>query len=100
MDNQSLLANMLQVVLGEIVANGSTQTGTSTGRLLLFKGSKNFRVLHEERQVPKFQAVDEYTSTSLSIAGKDLLFATHCPSLSSHPPHGYHFSNLLAELHI
>lgn len=35
----------------------------------------------KKSQVPKFQAVDEYTSTSLSIAGKDLLFATRCPQL-------------------
>lgn len=54
----------------------------------------------KKSQVPKFQAVDEYTLTSLSIAGEDLLFATHCPSLSSHPAEGYHFSDLLAELHI
>lgn len=55
-------------------------------------------MLHEEKQVPKFQAVHEHTSTSLGIAGKDLLFATHAPSLSSHPADGYRFSNLLAEL--
>ena len=88
------------MVPGEIVANRSTQRRTGVGSLLFFNGPKNLRVLHEEKRVPKFQAVDEHTSTSLGIAGKDLLFATCAPSLLSHPADGYHFSNLLAELHI
>lgn len=88
------------MVPGEIVANGRAQRGTGVGSLLFFNGQKNLRVLHEEKHVPKFQAVDEHTSISLGIAGKDLLFATHAPSLSPHPADGYHFSNLLAELRI
>lgn len=59
----------------------------------------SFLKASHERWVPRFQAEDEHTSTSLATAGKDLLFTTHTPSLSSHPADGYLFSNLLAELH-
>lgn len=64
------------------------------------KAQKTSECSMKKSQVAIFQASDEYSSTNLSIAGNNLLFATHCPSLSSHPADGYHFSNLLAELHI
>lgn len=79
---------------------GAFREGLVLAVFSFLMAKRNVRLLHEEMQVPKFQAVVDQTSTSLGIAGKDLLFATHAPSLSSHPADSYHFSNLLAELHI
>lgn len=82
------------------LANRSTQKATGVGQFSLSERSIDLREFHEEKQVPKSQAVHKHTSTSLAIPVKDLLYATHVLSLSPHPADGNHFSNLLAELHI